>query len=109
MYLIAEHCDADFYTGWHLYLRETPKYQTPNSNGSWGWIRSGDLIAPRIIEFMASLGINLFGDWTCPEYGLAEFVKRYPLSGRRIWGEKRGGVEVLQDRWGTLDLYTPTQ
>lgn len=108
-WLVAEYCGHDIYMGWHLYLRDTPKYQTRNEDGSWGWIRPRAIKRNRIVEFFATLGIELKGDWTCPEYGLAEFVKRYPLKGRKIWGETRGGVEVLEDYWGTLALYTPNK
>lgn len=109
IWLVAEYCGSNFYTGWHLYLRETPGYQQRNEDGSWGWIRPGAIGRKHIVEFFATLGIELKSDWTCPEYGCAEFVKRYPLKGRKVWGEKRGGVEVLKDYWGTLAIYTPNK
>lgn len=97
--------------GWHLYLRETPKFQQRNKDGDWGWVRGPvwprDRVGNRMVLFFASLGIELKGDWTCPEDGCAEFVKRYPLKGRKSWGEKRGGVEVLEGYWGDLKLYKP--
>lgn len=36
--------------------------------------------------------------------GLVEFVKRFPLPGRKVWGERRGGVRVIQGYWGDLTL-----
>lgn len=101
-WLVAEYCDSNFYSGWHLYLREKPGYQTRNKDGGWGWIRS--LNNDKIVAFFATLGIELKEDWPCPEYGLAEFVKRYPLKGRKVGGEKRGGVKVLVGEWGDLTL-----
>lgn len=106
-WLVAEYCGHDLFMGWHLYLRDSPKYQTRNADGEWGWLRSGDLAARKIVAFMASLGIKLTRDWSCPEYGPAEFVKRHSLPGRKVWGETRGGVEVLEDHWGNLTLYSP--
>lgn len=111
-WLIAEYCGHDIYMGWHLYMRENPGYQQRNENGDWGWIRGPvwghRSRGNRVVEFFVrAFGIELKGDWTCGDYGLAEFVKRFPLKGRKIWGEKRGGVEVLEDYWGTLALYTP--
>ena len=111
-WLVVEYCGHDIYLGWHLYLRNDPGYQKRNKDGGWGWVRGPvwerDRRGNRMVEFFArSFGIDLKGDWSCGHYGLDEFVKRYPLKGRKIWGEKRGGVEVLEDYWGTLALYTP--
>jgi len=36
-FCLAEYCNADFYTGWWLYERETNDGQR-NSDG-WGWLR----------------------------------------------------------------------
>jgi hypothetical protein len=106
VWLVAEYCGHNFYMGWHLYERENPGYQKRNANGDWGWVRPGDIGACHVVEFFKTLGITLQGDWTCPEYGIAEFVKRYPLKGRRVWGERRGGVEVTRGYWDDLALYT---
>lgn len=111
-WLVAEYCGHDFYTGWHLYLRDDPGYQKRNADGDWGWIRGP--VWPRnekgnkiVAFFAAAFGIALKGDWTCPQDGCAEFVKRFPLPGRKVWGERRGGIEVTEGYWGDLALYTP--
>ncbi len=101
-WLVAEYCGHDIYMGWHLYLRDSPGYQKRNADGSWGWIRLGAIGRKYIVEFFATLGIELKGDWSRPEDGCAEFVKRYPLKGRKVWGEKRGGIEVLEGYYGEL-------
>lgn len=103
-WLVAEYCGHDIYMGWHLYLRDHPGYQKRNSDGNWGWIRLGSLARRRVVAFFATLGIELKGDWSCPEYGIGEFVKRFPLPGRKVWGKRRGGVEVLEAYWGDLSL-----
>ena len=111
-WLVAEYCGHDIYMGWHLYIRDNPGYQKRNQDGGWGWIRGPvwdrDRKNNRMVKFFSeAFGIELKGDWTCPEHGCAEFVKRYPLKGRKVWGEKRGGVEVLEGYWGDLLLFTP--
>lgn len=106
-WLVAEYCGHDLFTGWHLYLRDDPGYQKPNNDGGWGWIRHGSIRRDYIVAFFATLGIELKGDWSCPEYGCAEFVKRYPLKGCKVWGERRGGVQVIEDYWGDLTLHPP--
>ena len=41
-WIIAEYCDADLFTGWHLYERD--RYDgSPNEDGDWGWLRRGNL------------------------------------------------------------------
>lgn len=112
-WLVAEYCGHDIYSGWHLYLRDDPGFQKRNADGDWGWIRGPvwpDRKGNRFVKFFQeAFGIELKGDWTCPEYGLAEFAKRFPLPGRKVWGERRGGVEVTVGEWGDLALYSARQ
>lgn len=108
-WLIAEYCSHPIYLGWHLYLRDDPRYQKRNQDGGWGWIRGPawdrDRKGNKIVEFFSSaLGIDLQDDWTCPQHGLAAFVKRFPIKGRKVGGEKRGGIAVLEDYWGNLTI-----
>lgn len=92
MFLIAEYCDANYYTGWHLYYRENKSFKR-NRDGSWGWIRR-----PRedetITKFLAALGIFITGDGTCDNDGIAKFAKLFPLKGKKCGGKIRGGVRI---------------
>jgi hypothetical protein len=113
-WLVAEYCGHDIYMGWHLYLRDDPGYQKRNKDGGWGWLRGPvwerDRAGNKIVAFFAAaFGIDLQGDWSCGRYGLSEFVKRFPLPGRKVWGERRGGIEVMEDYWGNLALFRPTE
>lgn len=108
-WLIAEYCGHYILMGWHLYLRDDPGYRKRNKDGGWGWIRGPvwerDRDGNKVVAFFAaSFGIDLKGDWSCGEYGLADFVKRFPLPGRKVWGERRGGVRVIQGYWSDLTL-----
>lgn len=92
MYLIAEHNDGLYYTGWHLYYRENKSFKR-NSDGDWGWIRR-----PRentaVTDFFSSFGIFIKGDGSCDYDGIAEFAERFPLNGEKCGGKVRGGVEI---------------
>lgn len=117
MYLIAEYCDANFYTGWHLYLRDNNKRQQPNANGEWGWIRRigvdrwGYRNAGDVLDFLATLGITIKGDGTCDDAGIGEFARRFPLGRQRIGGKPRGCVEVIvKGNWNiVVGLAIPAQ
>lgn len=110
MYLIAEYCAADLYTGWHLYLRDNNERQQPNANGDWGWIRG---VGRRGWEFepakkiLDELGITITGDGSCDNDGLAEFARRFPIPRQRIGGKPRGCVAVLQGDYRELFLADP--
>jgi len=101
MYLIAEYCNAKFYTGWHLYYRESKSFKR-NSDGGWGWIRR-PYKDDDITEFLLSLGIIIRGDGTCDDDGIAEFAKLFPLKGKKCGGKTRGGVEVIKIK-GKIEL-----
>jgi hypothetical protein len=91
MWLIAERCDAEIYTGWHIYLRDSSDFRR-NADGSWGWIRSRDhWLLPSIHALLATMGIVMRprGDGTCDDDGYAEFARRHPL------GDGRGGIAVV--------------
>lgn len=106
MYLIAEYCNAQFYTGWHLYLRDNNNRQQRNADGEWGWIRGfgrRDSNGP-VRKFLASLGIQIRGDGTCDNDGIAEFAKRFSLGRQRIGGKPRGCLEVTVGEWGEIEL-----
>lgn len=92
MYLIAEFCDALYYTGWHLYFRDSKSVQR-NNDGNWGWIRKPyDNVA--IVKFLTLLGITIRGDGTSDDDGIAKFAKRFPLKGKICGGRTRGGIEI---------------
>lgn len=101
MYLITEYCRGPFYMGWHVYLRDNNKRQQRNSDGEWGWIRR-----PRenreLVRFLGSLEIEIRGDGTCDDDGLAEVARRFPIARQRIGGKRRGCIPVLVGRWGEL-------
>ncbi len=88
MWLVAERCDAEVYSGWHIYLREVSDQR--NAGGSWGWIRRGNWMLPSIREVLALLGIAMRpgGDGSCDDDGYAELARKHPL------GDGRGGVIV---------------
>ncbi len=92
LWLIAEYCDAHFYMGWHLYLRETAEYQTRNADGGWGWIRHPR--EGRAAEFLADIGCPVTGDGTCDGAGIQQFAKRFPLPGKKVGRRKRGGLLI---------------
>ena len=92
MFLIAEYCDAIYYTGWHLYYRDSKSFKL-NSDGGWGWIRR-PRENERIKEFLLSLGIIFKGDGTCDDDGIAEFAKLFQIKGKKCGGKMRGGVEI---------------
>lgn len=84
--------------GWHIYIRDHRAFRK-NNDGTWGWIRmSGwSWMQPRVLKFLSSIGIDIRGDGTCDDDGIAEFAKRYPIKGRRCGGKRRGCLEVEID------------
>ena len=91
MFLVAEYCAADMFEGWHLYLRDTARRQR-NADGSWGWIRSRECRAACLAKF----GIELRGDGTTDDDGVAEFAKRFQVD-TTAGGRPRGCVEFEAD------------
>lgn len=95
-FLIAEYCNAPFYMGWHLYLRDNKEIQKLNCDGTWGWLRNvhrqGENPAQQIFD---ELGIEIKGDGTCDYDGIAEIARRFPLPGQMIGGKQRGCIEVV--------------
>ena len=59
---------------------------------------------PRVLKFLSSLGIEMHGDGTCDDDGIAEFARRYPIHGRRCGGKKRGCVEVEIDEFDEIKV-----
>lgn len=109
-WLIAEYCGHDIYMGWHLYLRDHPGYQRRNQDGDWGWIAGVDIRRGRagvVTKLLTDLGCEITGDGTTDTDGIARFAATYPLPGRKVWGKRRGGVEVQESQWGELTLYAP--
>ena len=51
-------------------------------------------IQPRVIKILSSIGIEITGDGSCDDDGIAEFAKRYPIKGRRCGGQFRGCLEI---------------
>lgn len=96
-YLIAEHCDADIYTGWHLYLRDSPEAGQRNGNGGWGWIRrlDGPTNIGRVL--LRQVGIEIRGDGTCDDQGLQGFAERF-ATGEIIGGKPRGCLPVVDGK-----------
>ncbi len=84
--------------GWHLYLRENMAFKR-NKDGRWGWIRT-----PQMKPELESLGINIKGDGTCDDDGIAEFARRYPIKGRRCGGKLRGCIEVDISKNGEIKM-----
>lgn len=104
LYLIAEYCPAQFYMGWHLYLRDSNKRQQRNADGSWGWIRSRDIKWTGVQRILDELGIVIKGDGTCDYDGIAEIARRFPLGRQRVGGKPRGCVELIQCDDGSLAI-----
>jgi hypothetical protein len=103
-FLIAEYCDADFYMGWHFYLRESKLKNQPNQDG-WGWVRRpGNVLSP-IRDLLAELGIVISGDGTLDSDGIAEFARRYPMRSK-VGGKNRGCLEVEIDDYGHARMLT---
>ena len=90
-FLIAEYCEAPFYMGWHLYLRDNKEIQKRNRDGTWGWLsgvhRQGENPAQQIFD---ELGIEIKGDGTCDYDGIAEIARRFPMPQQMIGGKPRG-------------------
>ena len=46
-YLLAEECRGEFFTGWHLYLRDRPDgSRNDHPYNPWGWLRDEFARAP---------------------------------------------------------------
>lgn len=91
-FLLAEYCSASFYMGWHLYLRDTKEKGRCNKDGAWGWLRGINRSNPAQQVF-DELGIEIKGDGTCDDDGIAEIARRFP-----------GGIEVDVDYYGRITL-----
>ena len=105
-YLIAEYCDAQFYMGWHLYVRDYKEKQKRNDDGDWGWIRwrgkrDGRHPAQDVFN---EFGIEITGDGTCDHQGIGEFAKRFQIGRQRVGGKPRACIEIDVDEWGHISL-----
>ena len=104
-FLIAEYCDAPFYMGWHLYLRDTKERQKLNRDGTWGWLRNvhrqGENPAQQVFDI---LGIEIKGDGTCDDDGIAEIARQFPMPGEKVGGKQRGCIVVVIDKYGRIIL-----
>jgi hypothetical protein len=102
-FLIAEYCDAPFYMGWHLYLRDNKEIQKRNRDGTWGWLgsvhRQGENPVQQIFN---ELGIEIKGDGTCDYDGIAEIARRFPMLGQSVGGKPRGCAEVIINKDGII-------
>lgn len=102
VWLIAEYCAHDCYMGWHLYLRESRRYQKRNKDGGWGWIRRPkDSNAGKLL---AELGFPILGDGTVDRDGIGQFARAFPFKGKQIGGKVRGGVKVTVGEHGVLSV-----
>lgn len=95
-FIRAEYCDADLYTGWHLYARDRND-SSPNDDGDWGWLRRGDMSTRSLAKLLPSLPqLTVFGD-TFAEIEwhnrfVAAFVERFP-DGIRV---ERDGYQLIR-------------
>lgn len=103
MFLISEYCGGTFYSGWHLYLRESAERQKRNSDGDWGWLRR-DWHEKHAHVFLATIGIILKGDGSCENDAYAEMAARFPIPRQRIWGKPRGCIPVNVGEFGEITL-----
>ena len=102
-FLIAEYCDAQFFTGWHLYLRDTNQEGVTNADGDWGWISHPDKKYSAVHDLFEDLGLTFTGDGTTKNDAIAEFAKRYPMeSSTEI--QQSGCLEVIVDKYGKAHL-----
>jgi hypothetical protein len=110
-WLVAEYCGSNIFSGWWLYLRENPGYQKRNANGDWGWLQRRPFDLRHAFDLLKSLGCEVTGDGTMsnPPSGVAKFAKKYPLPGRRVWGKRRGGIEVVVGHYGELTPFSPNK
>ena len=101
-FLIAEHCNASIYMGWHLYLRDHKEKQKRNDDGDWGWIRglARGRLPESIKEILDHLGIVIRGDGTCDDDGVAEIARRFPIPRERVGGKPRGCIPLEVDENG---------
>lgn len=90
MWLIAERCDAEIYSGWHIYLRDSSEHRR-NADGSWGWLQRRHHLIPAVHTLLASLGIAMRpgGDGSCDGDGYETLARRFPLD------VERGGIVVV--------------
>jgi hypothetical protein len=108
-FLIAEYCDASFYMGWHLYLRDNQEVQKRNHDGTWGWLRCVHRQGKNPVQHIFDeLEIEIKGDGTCDYDGIAEMARRFPMPKKQtVGGRQRGCVEVDVDRYGRIALHVP--
>lgn len=100
-WLIAEWCDHEFlYSGWHIYLRESRRYQQRNSDGEWGWIRRPK--ESNAGKLLKEMGFEITGDGTLDRDGIGQFARAFPLRGKQIGGRPRGGIKVAVSDYGIL-------
>ena len=102
-FLITEYCEGPFYMGWHLYVRESTRWQHRNANGEWGWIRRvKEYLPDSIRKVFDLLRITIQGDGTCDYDGLAEIARRYPLGGKKVGRRPRGCIPVVDTAQGLM-------
>ena len=81
VYILPEYCDADLFTGWHLYERDR-RDGSPNDDGSWGWLRRGISLrelARLLPDLPQPIGISdTFKDIEWHNRFVAAFVDRFP-------------------------------
>ena len=59
---------------------------------------------PGILKFLSSIEIEITGDGTCDDDGIAEFARRYPIKGRQCGGKLRGCLEIEIDEFDDIKL-----
>jgi len=102
-FLIAEYCDAQFYMGWHLYLRDTNQEGVSNADGDYGWVCQPYKQFSSVYDLFKELGLTFTDDGTTKTGPIAEFAKRYPMeSSTEI--QRSGCLEVIVDKYGKAHL-----
>jgi len=103
-WLIAEFCGHDLFNGWHIYLRDSPRYER-NVDGGWGWLQRGHWLIPSVHAVLATIGIAMRpgGDGSCDDDGYASLARQRPIGG----SDRRGGVRVRVDRVTGVTLAEP--
>ena len=117
VFILAEYCAADFYTGWWLYERDHNDGK-PNDRDGWGWMRDGGLYSnqQKVNELCCRIGYEPpavrrhgqgFAEWfaatfpnglrvrasdECDDYELVEIVKRRPRQRRGVIRTIRGAA-----------------
>jgi hypothetical protein len=82
VFLYPEYCDADLFTGWHLYLRDRND-GSPNDDGGWGWVRRSDMASrslaalfPELPQLTTYEGVEAEIAWH--NRFITAFVAKYP-------------------------------